>query len=162
MACPAAPSVSPGRRVRGGRHCRGQPGTIHARGGLMWLRAALRADSPRRPLQVAALSALLLLVTCLSPEAQLKKVDVGQLLLIYFDPTETYLVPHTVQSLFTSLDFQRRTFGFDPNSKVVVLLADFSDSADAGASVTPRDRLSIQIAPLGYAFETIAANDRLI
>jgi len=45
---------------------------------------------------------------------------------------------------------------------VYVLLADFSDGADAGASVTPRNRISIQIAPLGYAFETIAANDRLI
>jgi hypothetical protein len=114
----------------------------------MWLRAAL--------------TCLLILLTCAPATAQLKKVDVGQLELVYFDPTETYLVPHAVQSLLRSLDFQRRTFGFDPNTRVFVLLADFSDSADAGASVSPRDRLAIQIAPLSYAFETIAANDRLI
>ena len=128
----------------------------------MCLRTAIRARSPRRRTRCAALAGLLVLLAAVPAAAQLKTVDVGQVLLVYFDPTETYLVPHAVRSLLTSLEFQRRTFGFDPKSKVVVLLADFSDSADAGASVTPRDRLAIQIAPLGYAFETIAANDRLI
>ncbi len=94
--------------------------------------------------------------------AQLDRLDTGQLTLIYFDFTESYLVPHAVQSFLKSIEFQRQTFGFDPKERVYVLLADFTDSADAGASVTPRNRLSIQIAPLGYAFETIAANDRII
>lgn len=124
--------------------------------------AASRAEWPRRPACRPALACLLSLLACTPAAAQLKKVDVDQLQLVYLDPTETYLVPHAVQSLVASLQFQRRTFGFDPNSKVFVLLADFSDAADGGASVIPRDRVSIQIAPLGYAFETIAANDRII
>ncbi len=108
----------------------------------------------------ALLTALLL---CAPPAAaQIKRVDTGQVTLIYFDVTESYLVPHAVQSLDVSLDFQHRIFGFDPNEHVYVLLADFSDSADAGAGVTPRNLLVIQIAPLNYAFETIAANDRII
>jgi len=128
----------------------------------MGLSATPRAESTRRPTHLAALATLLVLLSCIPSAAQLQKVETGQLLLVYFDPTETYLVPHVVRSLLTSLDFQRRTFGFDPDTRVIVLLADFSDSADAGASVSPRDRLAIQIAPLGYAFETIAANDRII
>ena len=89
-------------------------------------------------------------------------MDTGQLTLIYFDFTESYLVPHVVQSFLKSIEFQRLTFGFDPKERVYVSLFDFTDSADAGASVTPRNRLSIQIAPLSYQFETIAANDRMI
>jgi hypothetical protein len=71
-------------------------------------------------------------------------------------------VPHVVQSAFTSLDFQHKTYGFDPKERVYVLLKDFSDEADAGASVTPRNLVAVEISPLSYAFETIAANDRMI
>jgi hypothetical protein len=108
------------------------------------------------------MACLLTLIDAPPCAAQLARVDIGQLTLIYFDVTESYLVPHAVQSFLKSLDFQRKMFGFDPKDQVYVLLADFSDGGDAGASVTPRNRLSIQIAPLSYAFETIAANDRLI
>jgi len=109
-----------------------------------------------------ALVVAFLFWACTPAAAQLKTVDVDTLKLVYFDVTESYLVPHAIESLLTSLEFQHRVFGFDTREKVIVLLADFSDSADAGASVTPRNRLAIQIAPLGYAFETIAANDRII
>ena len=113
-------------------------------------------------LPAAALACMFVLGACLPAAAQLKTVDVGSIKLVYFDVTESYLVPHAIQSLLTSLEFQHRVFGFDTSDKIVVLLADFSDSADGGASVTPRNRLAVQIAPLGYAFETIAANDRII
>jgi hypothetical protein len=118
---------------------------------------------PGRPVvRAAALAGLLTCLAALPSAAQLARLDTGQLTVVYFDLTESYLVPHAVQSFLTSAEFQRRTFGFDPKDQVYVLLADFADGADAGASVTPRNRLSIQIAPLSYAFETIAANDRLI
>jgi hypothetical protein len=113
-------------------------------------------------MKLVALACLVFATSCLPAAAQLKTVDIGTLKLVYFDVTESYLVPHAIQSLLTSLEFQRRIFAFDTKEKVIVLLADFSDSADAGASVTPRNRLAVQIAPLSYAFETIAANDRLI
>lgn len=129
-------------------------------------RAALRSGAGTlfaRPLfRSVALTGLLMLAVATPSAAQLARLDTGQLTLIYLDFTESYLVPHAVESFFASIDFQRRTFGFDPNDRVYVLMTDFSDSADAGASVVPRNQLSIQIAPLGYQFETIAANDRLI
>ncbi len=125
-------------------------------------RAMVRVASPGLAVRACALAFLLTLLVVSPSAAQLARVDTGQLTIIYFDFTESYLVPHAVRSFLTSMEFQRQTFGFDPKERVFVLLADFSDGADAGASVTPRNRLSIQIAPLGYAFETIAANDRII
>jgi len=110
----------------------------------------------------AALAILVALVSCTPAAAQIKRVDTGQVTVVYLDVTESYLVPHAVQSLNTSLEFQRRVFSFDSKDQVYVALWDFSDQADGGASVTPRNRVQVQIAPLGYAFETIAANDRII
>jgi hypothetical protein len=131
-------------------------------GGPMSPRATVGARIPGRTVRVFALACLITLLVVAPSAAQLDRVDTGQLTLIYFDFTESYLIPHAVQSFLKSIEFQRQTFGFDPKERVYVSLFDFSDGADAGASVTPRNRLAIQIAPLSYQFETIAANDRII
>ena len=128
----------------------------------MSLRGTIGAGSRRRAVRALLIATLFTLLNVAPSAAQLDRLDTGQLTIIYFDFTESYLVPHAVQSFLKSIEFQRQTFGFDPKERVYVSLFDFSDGADAGASVTPRNRLLIQIAPLGYAFETIAANDRII
>ena len=58
---------------------------------------------------------------------------------MYFDGTESYLVPHAARTFLNSLEFQRRLFDFEPSDEITVLLADFSDSGNAGASVVPRN-----------------------
>ena len=52
-------------------------------------------------------------------------------------------------------------FGWTPSEKVTVLLTDFSDSGNAGATSVPRNYVSVQMAPLSFAFETMAANERM-
>ncbi len=42
-----------------------------------------------------------------------------------------------------------------------MLLLDLSDSGNAGASSVPGNLVSVQIAPLGFSFETLAANERM-
>jgi hypothetical protein len=111
---------------------------------------------------LAAFAALLILVAASPALAQLGEVEVGPLRLVYFEGTESFLVPHAARSFLRSMAFQRRLFGFEPAEPVNVLLADFSDAGNAGASVIPRDGLTIEIAPLSYAFETLAANERMI
>ncbi len=116
----------------------------------------------RRMRRVSALVAgLVLWIGPRVASAQLATVETGSLRLVYFDGSETYLVPHAARTFFNSLAFQRKLFGFEPGEPITVLLADFADTGNAGASVVPRDALTIQIAPLSFAFETIAANDRL-
>jgi hypothetical protein len=104
---------------------------------------------------------LFLLCTALPVRAQLRAVDTPEFRLVYVDPGETYLVPYAVRTLLNSLAFQRRVFGFDSTRPVTVLLVDFQDAGNAGATVVPYNEVTVQIAPLSFAFETIAGNERL-
>lgn len=92
---------------------------------------------------------------------QLAEEDTPGLRVVYLDGTESYLVPHATRTALNSLAFQKKLFGFDPKDDVTVLLLDLSDAGNAGASSVPDDLVSVQIAPLGFAFETLAANERL-
>ena len=62
-----------------------------------------------------ALAVLLILIVCpASGHAQLAMLETAGLRIIYFDPTETFLVPHAARTFLNSLEFQRRVLGFDP------------------------------------------------
>jgi len=82
--------------------------------------------------------------------------------LVYFDPTLTYLEPHAVRTFTAALEWQKRVMGWQPyDPRVTVLLKDFSDYGNAGASALPRNTLRFDIAPVSYAFETFSASERL-
>jgi hypothetical protein len=93
--------------------------------------------------------------------AQLREVETPEMRLVYFDPTESFLVPHAARTFLNSLAFQRRLFKFDPVDRITLLLVDFQDAGNAGASVVPRNSVMTQISPLSFAFETVAGNDRM-
>ena len=84
----------------------------------------------------------------------LSSLETDNLRLLYFDPTETYLVPHVTQSFENSLETQRRVFNYDPFEKITVLLTDFSDYGNAGAGSIPRNSVVVDIAPMPLTFET--------
>ncbi len=104
---------------------------------------------------------VLVAVSVRSAHAQLASVETGKMLLVYIDGSESFLVPHAGRTFLNSLAFQKRLFGYEPRDEVTVLLADFSDAGNAGASAVPRNVLTVQIAPLSYAFETIPSNERM-
>jgi hypothetical protein len=109
-----------------------------------------------------AVAACLAAWLCPSPAlAQMATLETADIRLVYFNPGETYIVPHAVRTFLNSLQFQEQLFKFKPDEKITVLLADFEDSGNAAAGVVPRDNLTVQIAPLNFAFETIAGNDRM-
>jgi len=91
----------------------------------------------------------------------LSSVETDKLRLLYFDPTETYLVPRVIQTFHNSADRQKSIFGYDPDGKVTVLLTDFSDYGNAGANSVPSNSLIIDIAPISTTFETAAPAERL-
>ena len=99
---------------------------------------------------------------CPAPaSAQLSTQEGSHLRLVYFDGAESYLVPYAVRTFFNSLAFQLKILGYEPAEDITVLLADFEDYGNAGVSVVPRSTMMVQIAPLSFAFETIAANERM-
>jgi hypothetical protein len=105
--------------------------------------------------------ALVLWLVAHPAAAQLASFKTADLQLVYFQGTETYLVPHAARTFLNSLAFQRRIFGLDPKKPVTVLMVDFSDAGNASATVVPRNNLFVEISPLSYEFETLATNERL-
>ena len=87
-------------------------------------------------------------------------VETDDLLLIYQDPFQTYLVPHLSKSFHNSVEFQRYLFDWTPHEKTSVILTDFSDYGNAGASVSPRNAVSVFIAPSNRTLETLPGNER--
>jgi hypothetical protein len=108
------------------------------------------------------LSALLLL-SALAPRAaaQLATTETEGVRFVYLPGTQDYLVPHAARTFLNAFDFHKKLFGFEPSEDVTVLMLDLEDAGNASATSVPRDILTVQIAPLNFAFETIAGNDRM-
>jgi hypothetical protein len=130
-----------------------------------WLRAFRQPMLAARPslIRVQALAVLVLLHAGAAPpaRAQLGSIETEQMRLVFFEGSESFLVPHAARTFLNALRFQETLFDYEPAEKITVLLADFSDYGNAGASSVPRNALQVQIAPLSFAFETIAANERM-
>ncbi len=94
-------------------------------------------------------------------DLHLSVLETDDLRLIYFDPAQTYLVPHVVRSFHNSLEWQRRVFGWVPYEKTTLLLKDFTDSGNAGARSAPNNAISVDIAPLSRTFETFTSSERV-
>ena len=45
----------------------------------------------------------------------LATVEAPQVRIVYFDGTESYLVPHVARAFLNALGFERRLFGYDPS-----------------------------------------------
>jgi len=91
----------------------------------------------------------------------LSSVETDKLRLLYFDPTETYLVPRVIQTFHNSIDRQESILGYVPDEKVTILLTDFSDYGNAGATSVPANSVVVDIAPIPQTFETAAAAERM-
>ena len=92
---------------------------------------------------------------------QLSSVETDKLRLLYFDPTETYLVPRVIQTFHNSLDRQESILGYKPDEKITVLLTDFSDYGNAGATSVPANSVIMDVAPIPLTFETSSTAERV-
>jgi len=92
---------------------------------------------------------------------QLSTVETDKLRLLYFDPTETYLVPRVIQTFHNSIERQESILGYTPDEKITVLLTDFADYGNAGATSVPANSIVVDIAPIPLTFETSAATERM-
>lgn len=88
-------------------------------------------------------------------------LETDDLRLLYFDPLQTYLVPHVGRSFHNSLEFQRYILDWTPWDKTTVMLRDFTDQGNAAAGVVPTNSVQLDIAPLSRVFETFSASERV-
>lgn len=92
---------------------------------------------------------------------EMNYIATPDLKLLYFDPPQTYLVPHVARSFQNSLAFQQRIFEWQPYDRTMVLLKDFTDYGNAAAGASPNNKLAVDIAPLSRTFETFTASERM-
>ena len=109
----------------------------------------------------AGFGAAVLLTAALPAFAQFSALETKDLRLVYLEPTQAYLAPHVGRCFVNALDFHRKLFDYTPSQKVTVLLTDFADFGNAGATSVPRNAVTLKIAPLSYAYETFTANERM-
>jgi hypothetical protein len=81
--------------------------------------------------------------------------------LLYFDPFQTYLVPHVLRNFENSLAFQERVFQWQPEEKATIVLTDLSDYGNAGAGASPYNGVSVYIAPASRTLETMPSSERI-
>jgi hypothetical protein len=93
--------------------------------------------------------------------AQFNFVETENLRLVYYGKAHSFLVSHTARCFENSLRFHRNLFDYTPSEKITVLLHDLSDFGNGGAGTSPRNRISLGIAPLSYEYETTPANERI-
>ncbi len=80
---------------------------------------------------------------------------------VVYDSSEAYLVPHVARSFENSLAFHRKTFDWTPWDRNTIVLNDFSDYGNAGASASPANGVSVFIAPDTLTLETSPGNERI-
>jgi hypothetical protein len=101
-------------------------------------------------------------LSCATPcVAQLTSVETTDLNLVYLEPVQSFLAPHVGRSFENALQFHKNLFDYKPKEKITVLLTDFSDAGNASADAVPRDRVTLRVAPLNFAFETFTASERM-
>ncbi|MEN8154066.1 MAG: hypothetical protein ABFR75_08570 [Acidobacteriota bacterium] len=88
-------------------------------------------------------------------------LETKNLKLIYFGEANSYLVSHAARCFENSLKYHMNKFNYIPSEKITVILHDFSDFGNAGASSIPNNRIFFSIAPFNYIFEIILGNERL-
>jgi hypothetical protein len=114
-----------------------------------------------RRLAIPFLAITLLTLGSSPASAQLHQMEVGELRLLYLEPTQAYLAPHVARTFFNSLEFQKELWNWEPSQPITVILVDLSDRGNASAGAVPRNLLMLEIAPLSFVYEIVSANERM-
>ncbi len=92
---------------------------------------------------------------------QLNSLETKNLRLITYDRSHSYVVPHLARCFENSFRFHGRLFNYAPTEEVTLLLQDFGDYGNGGATAVPFNLISVGISPFHYAYETSPANERM-
>ncbi len=92
---------------------------------------------------------------------QLDLIETDDMKLVTYDFGHKYILPHATRSFHKSLEFHKRLFNYTPSEKITVLIQDFGDYGNAGATAVPKNAISMGLSPFSYAFETNPAGERV-
>ncbi len=92
---------------------------------------------------------------------QFRSIKTDDLNLIYYDFGHEMLLGHTIRSYTNALNYHRNKFNYELSEPVTVIVQDFGDFGNAGASSVPENVILMGISPFHYAFEANPANERI-
>ena len=116
-------------------------------------------NGPDRWAHVAALATVLAIASGPVSPADRAFVETEELRIVYYDPDESYLVPHIIQSFLSGLADNERLFNWVPDGRVNVWLRDFGDHGNAATFRAPHNLIDVDIAPSYEPYETFSSAD---
>jgi hypothetical protein len=93
--------------------------------------------------------------------AQLNMIETKDMRLTTYDFGHQYILPHAGRCFHNALAFHKKLFDFQPSEKITVLIQDFGDFGNGGATAVPKNAISIGLSPFSYTFETSPAGERM-
>lgn len=94
-------------------------------------------------------------------EAQLKMIETDHMRMVSYDFGHDYILPHAAKCFHNTLYFHNKLFDYKAEDKVSVLIQDFGDFGNAGATAVPFNFITMGLSPFSYAFETSPAGERV-
>ena len=108
----------------------------------------------------ALLLSLAALAAAVPAAGQLQSIQTDHFEVVYFG-AEQYLAEHAARCFENALARHMAVFDYQPSERITVLLHDFGDAGNAGASAVPNNRILVTIAPFFYTFEVVRGNERM-
>jgi hypothetical protein len=90
---------------------------------------------------------------------KINRFNTGDLELIYFGKSYSYLVPHVAATFNNAMSFHQALWNYK-SGKTQVILNDFSDFGHGGAIVLPFNQVFLGLEPYSFAFSIIPSNER--
>ena len=93
--------------------------------------------------------------------SQLNKIKTDDFDIVTLSYGHSYVLNHAIRCAHNALDFHRELFDYEPREKISVMIQDFGDYGNGGATSIPRNLISTCISPMNYAFESSVAGERV-
>ncbi len=106
---------------------------------------------------------MLVLVLMMPQESigQLKMMETDDMRMISYDFGHNYILPHAAKCFHNTLRFHEQLFDYQATEKVTVLVQDFGDYGNAGATAIPFNFITMGLSPFSYTFETSPSSERV-
>lgn len=94
-------------------------------------------------------------------QGQLDKIETDEMSLVTYNFGNKYILPHATRCFYSALQFHKELFDYTPSQKISLLIQDFGDYGNAGATAVPLISISMGLSPFSYAFETSPAGEKV-
>lgn len=93
--------------------------------------------------------------------AQFDLIESDEMSLVTYNYGHKYVLPHLERCFHNALQFHKKLFDYTPTERISLLVQDFGDYGNAGATAVPNNAISMGLSPFSYAFETSPAGERV-